>query len=213
MLFMEDAKLLESGLSDVYQNSYWYFSEDDLKTILKYRDMGDIRAQIILMVDLFKKSPVVVNKKGVQISPLHKVHKDTIKFFNSTIELLENRDDVSDLVKIKVENEFYNSKVGIICCCYRALGHIYSGKWGKIPLDFEKGKQCYLKADKLSGVESYETEHYKKGIIKENYFLVLKQQIDNRGPNDYIKDSVRKSEINPYPTDPDLHAEASGKDK
>ena len=210
---MEDKKTLANYLKDVYNNSSWYIPDTALEILLRYKELGDIRAQIVLMVSEFNKSPVIVNKLGFKKAPLNKAHKEPIKFLQDTIAMLESRDDISDLLKIELDNEFFNTKKGIICCCYRALGHIYSGKWGKIPLQYKKGKECYLKVDELNGFESYETQMYQKDIVKSEYRQVLEQQLGIRSPNDYIRKSVKKSGINPHPTDPDLYAEASGKDK
>ena len=208
---MDENKTLAIFLKAIYNDGFWWISAEAEKNLNKIKESGDVRAQMVFMVEEFKTSPVVVNSKGMKISFLRKENKEPIKFFEGLIKKIEASEDISEFVKVKLENEFYNTKEGVLACCYRALGHIYSGKWGKIPLEFKKGKECYAKADELTGVESYETKLYSKEAVRDNYRSVLRQQIGKESPNDYIRKSARQSGINPYPTDPDLHAEASGK--
>lgn len=208
----KDAKILFQHLVDAYHNNSCWISKDNLQIIEKYEKLGDVHAGLILAVDQFKKSPVVVNAQGKHIAPLTKMHIQPITYICGVLRDLEKRDSVEDLIIVPLD-KFADSLVGLKCYCYRILGHIYSGAWGKIPYEYEKGKEYYQLADKCSGVESWESKLYSEEVVKERFLRVLGEQINGRTELEIISDSARRSGIIEVPTDPDLRAEYAGRNE
>ena len=208
----KDAEVIFQHLVDAYHNSSWWIPKDDLKIIEKYEKLGDVHAGLVLAVDQFKKSPVVVNIEGKHIAPLTKMHIQPITYICGVLRDLEKRNSVEDLIIVPLD-EFADSLIGLKCYCYRILGHIYSGAWGKIPYEFEKGKEYYRLADECGGVESLESRLYTKEIIQEKFLRVLGEQINGRTELETIRDSSRQSGIISVPTDPDLRGEYAGRNE
>ena len=208
-----DKELIYNYLRYAYQNFKWWIPKESMPIIEKYAKEGDIHAILILAVEEFHKSPIIVDINGKQIAPLHEMHKHPIAVMKQTLETLENKNDVSDMIVLPIK-EYEDSVLGLKSYCYRILGHIYSGKWGKIPYDYDLGEKYYRMSDELNGIESWEIRMYSKECVQAAYQRVLNEQILNRTELDVLEESVTKSGvISSGPTDPDLRAEYAGKDR
>lgn len=185
-----------------FVNPYtWYISEDNLNEL---KDTKDLRVTLILSFDNFIKSDVIVDLNGKQIKEYTKEYNDLLNTITKVIEYTKNN---KESFPIKLDVEAYNQPRYIEYLCHTLLGNLYSGGYGKIPLDFKLAKKEFLLADSLLN-ETWLIDHFDEEVFKERYTLKLREQILNETELDRLRKSVKKSGfISSEPTDPDLRKE------
>ena len=208
---MEFTKLLENQLTSIYHCSSWWVNQEHRELL---EADSDIRSKYVLYMDDFMKSKVVVDIKGKRIRNDTAAFTKLIKLTYRIIEICE-KGKLGKYICHQLDQDWLNTDRGFEALCYCNLGHIYGGECGKIPQDLKKAEECFKKADELLGLEDGYSKGFSKAVFKERYHNALNAQINGRTESTILKESVEKNyKINPYPTDPDLRAEAAkGKDK